>query len=125
MMARRREDEGFLGPLEAEVMRAVWTAGAPVTVRELLPRLNKSRSEPLAYTTVMTVMNRLAQKGALVRERQGRGFAYEATASDLAGIAVRNVVRQFGDAAIAQFVDQARADPELLRRLESLIDEER
>ncbi len=123
-MARRRtKAEKLLGPLEAEVMQGLWKAGEPLTVRQLLERLNDARSQPLAYTTVMTVMNRLAEKGALRRDRRGRGYAYEPTADDAAGIAVQNVMRDYGDAALAQFVDQARADPKVLRRLERLLEE--
>lgn len=106
-------------------MQALWKAGEPLTVRQLLDEVNRGRESRLAYTTVMTVMNRLAEKGALRRERRGRGFAYEPTARDIAGLAVNSVVREFGDAALAQFVDQARADPKLLRRLERLLEEER
>jgi predicted transcriptional regulator len=125
-MADASDDAGkLLGPLEAEVMRVLWQAGEPLTVRGLLGELNSSRRPQLAYTTVMTVMNRLTEKGALRRERRGRGFVYEPTADSPAGIAVQNVVRDFGDAAVAQFVDQARADPELLGRLERLLDAER
>jgi predicted transcriptional regulator len=110
--------------LEGEVMQALWVANGPLTVRELLGRLNAVRRQQLAYTTVMTVMNRLVDKGALRRERRGRGFAYEPTADDAAGIAVQNLVRDFGDAAVAHFVDRARTDPKLLRRLEQLLAEE-
>jgi predicted transcriptional regulator len=124
-MARRRGNaEGSLGPLEGEAMNALWRSGEPLTVRQLLEQLNTGRTQPLAYTTVMTVMNRLTEKGALRRERRGRGYAYEPTADNTAGIAVNSVVREFGDAALAQFVDQARADPKLLRRLERLLEEE-
>ena len=125
-MARRRGDaDKLLGPLEADAMVALWQAGEPQTVRQLLDALNRRRHPPLAYTTVMTVLNRLAQKGALRRQRRGRGFLYEPTADDAAGLAVQSVVREFGDAAVAQFVDQARGDPKLLRRLERLLEEER
>lgn len=117
--------EKVLGPLEARVMRAVWRASDAVTVREVMEALNASRdAEPLAYTTVMTVMSRLADKEILARRRRGRGYVYEATAGDAAGIAVRGVMRDFGDAALAHFVDEARTDPDLKRRLERLIREE-
>jgi predicted transcriptional regulator len=106
-------------------MESMWKAGESLTVRQLLGRLNHRRRPKLAYTTVMTVMSRLTEKGALRRERKGRGYAYEPTAQDAAGLAVRSVVREFGDAAVAQFVDQARDDPKLLRRLERMLDEER
>jgi predicted transcriptional regulator len=124
-VARGKKDaERLLGPLEAEVMAVLWKSREPLTVRELLGRLNEGRHPHLAYTTVMTVMNRLAEKGALRRDRRGRGYAYEPTADDAAGIAVQNVLRDYGDAALAQFVDQARADPRVLRRLERLLEEE-
>lgn len=110
-----------LGPLEAEVMQVVWAADAPVSVRAVLERLNARREAPLAYTTVMTVMARLAEKEILRRELNGRGYLYEAAVADAAAIAVRSVVRDFGDAAIAQFVDAARADPKLRRRVERLL----
>lgn len=93
-------------------------------VREVLESLNGDREAHLAYTTVMTVMSRLADKGILRRERVGRGFHYEPVARDAAEIAVRNVVRDFGDAALAHFVDEARADPKLMRRLKRLMGEQ-
>lgn len=117
--------EKVLGPLEAEVMRAVWAAKKPVSVRDVLAALNRGRKETLAYTTVMTVMSRLAEKEILRRTPEGRAYLYEAAVPDAAAIAVRGIVRDFGDAAVAQFVDEARADPKLLRRLERLLREKR
>src|SRR5258708_762857 len=57
-------------------MDALWAAGRPLTVRETLENLNDGRTPPLAYTTVLTVMQRLAGKGALTRTVRGRGHAY-------------------------------------------------
>ena len=111
------------GPLESEVMDAVWRAARPVMVREVIDDLNGRRSESLAYTTVMTVMSRLAEKDALSRRKAGRGYVYEANAPDAAGIAVKDVLRAYGDVAVAHFVDEARADPSLRRRLQRLLDE--
>lgn len=114
-----------LGPLEAEVMQVMWSAEAPVSVGEVLGRLNDDRSRPLAYTTVMTVMARLAEKEILRRHRDGKGFRYEAAVPDAAAIAVRGLVRDFGDAAVAGFVDEVRADPRLLRQLRKAMQEDR
>jgi len=111
------------GPLESDVMDAVWRAARPVAVREVVDDLNESRPEPLAYTTVMTVMSRLAEKDALSRRKVGRGYVYEASAPDAAGIAVKDVLRAYGDVAVAHFVDEARADPSLRRRLQRMLDE--
>jgi predicted transcriptional regulator len=102
-------------------MDAVWAASGPVSVREVLDALNERRPGPLAYTTVMTVMNRLVAKGVLSRQGERRSYVYEATAKDAAGIAVRSVIRDYGDAAVAHFVDEALADPGVLRRLRTLL----
>jgi predicted transcriptional regulator len=111
------------GPLESEVMQAVWSAGGPVAVRKIFGDLNEHRAEPLAYTTVMTVMSRLAAKQALSRRKAGRGYLYEAIAPDAAGLAVKDLLRAHGDIAVAHFVDEARADPALMRRLQRLLED--
>ena len=102
-------------------MRLVWKAAGPVSVRDVVDELNAGRRDRLAYTTVMTVMSRLAEKGALTRVREGRGYRYEAVAPDAAGLAVRGVMREYGDAALAHFVEEARADPKALKRLQKLL----
>jgi predicted transcriptional regulator len=122
-MAKGKPRE-LLGPLEAEVMEIVWASDQPVSVRLMLERLNDGRRQQLAYTTVMTVMSRLVEKEVLSRRREGRGYVYEASVSDRAEIAVRGVVREFGEAALAHFVDEAKADPKVLRRLQRLLSEE-
>jgi predicted transcriptional regulator len=111
------------GPLEGEVMQAVWSAGGAVAVRQIVDDLNEHRAEPLAYTTVMTVMSRLAAKQALSRRKAGRGYVYEAIAPDAAGLAVKDLLRAHGDVAVAHFVDEARTDPALMRRLRRLLDD--
>jgi predicted transcriptional regulator len=117
------EREKVLGPLEREVMEVLWSAERPMSVRHVLAELNRRRREPLAYTTAMTVLARLADKEILARVREGRGYVYEPAVSDAAQIAVRGVMRDFGDAAIARFVDEARADPQMLQRLRALLGE--
>lgn len=106
-------------------MEVVWKAAGPVSVRDVLEALNARRAGPLAYTTVMTVMNRLLAKDILARRGQPRSYVYEATASDRAGIAVREAIRTYGDAAIAHFVQEAQADPGLWSRLQSLVGDSR
>lgn len=113
------------GSLEGEVMEVLWAAPKPRTVREVLDALNVERRSPLAYTTVMTVLSRLVEKGALMRHQEGRSFAYTPAADDEAALAVRDVVRDYGEAALTHFVDAARADPKLYRRLRRLMGEAR
>jgi predicted transcriptional regulator len=109
-----------LGPLEAEVMDVLWQADQALSVREVAGRLNADRSAPLAYTTVMTVLSRLAGKNILHRQPQGRGFVYRPAVADTAEIAVRGVLNEFGDAALARFVDRVELDPALRARLRKL-----
>ena len=110
----------WLGPLEAEVMGVLWRAGRPMPVREVAAAVNAGRAAALAYTTVMTVMSRLAGKGILARSRAGRRFVYAPVAADPAEIAVRGVLEEFGDAALARFVQRAELDPALRERLRRL-----
>ncbi|MFE7129615.1 BlaI/MecI/CopY family transcriptional regulator [Streptomyces sp. NPDC057638] len=68
-----------LGELEDAVMTRVWQWNRPVTVREVLEDLQQERS--IAYTTVMTVMDNLHQKGWLRREVEGRAYRYTAVST--------------------------------------------
>jgi len=63
-----------LGELEAVVMHQMWSRDDRLTVREVLEELD--RHPPLAYTTVLTVMDNLHRKGFLSRVRDGRAFRY-------------------------------------------------
>ncbi|MBD2892358.1 Transcriptional regulator BlaI [Actinomadura sp. RB99] len=114
----------MLGSLESQIMEVFWTARRPLTVRETLDLLNADRTPPLAYTTVLTVMSRLAEKGALVRKAQGRGHTYAPAAEDEAALAVQGVLRTYGDAAVSHFLDQAATDPDLRKRLQALLEKD-
>ena len=67
---------GSLGSLELELMEILWSRGES-SVREVVPKL----SRPLAYTTVMTTLDRLFKKGLLERHKLDRAFVYSATLS--------------------------------------------
>jgi BlaI family transcriptional regulator, penicillinase repressor len=66
-----RSSSRQLGPLEQRMLDALWTRGS-ATVRELL----EDGSQDLAYTTVMTTLDRLFKKGLLTRAEEGRAFRY-------------------------------------------------
>ncbi|MER8113997.1 BlaI/MecI/CopY family transcriptional regulator [Streptomyces sp. NPDC094031] len=68
-----------LGELEDAVMTRVWKWNRPVTVREVLEDLQQERT--IAYTTVMTVLDNLHQKGWVRREAEGRAYRYEAVST--------------------------------------------
>ena len=115
-----------LGELETAVMEEVWRRGE-ATVRDVHGALNASAPRERAYTTVMTVMTRLCEKGMLSRARRGRRDVYRPTGSreewlqGQARAGVDALVEEFGDLALAHFSRQVAAlDPErreALRRL--------
>ncbi len=63
-----------LGDLERSVMERLWASSTPQSVREV--HLALTRDRELAYTTVMTVLDRLAKKELVRRERDGRAYRY-------------------------------------------------
>ena len=86
-----------MGALEAAVMDILWAAPEPATVREILERLQQQR--PLAYTTVMTVMDNLHRKGQLSREMSGRAWLYRPvrTRAEHAAALLQDVLAESGD----------------------------
>ncbi|HEX3645645.1 MAG TPA: BlaI/MecI/CopY family transcriptional regulator [Vicinamibacterales bacterium] len=122
--------EQRLGALEREVMSVVWKAGE-INVREACERLDAS----VAYTTVMTTMDRLFKKRLLDRRKVGRAFVYSATATrdEMAGAVatelVQNLLQQHGGAPLpllSSLVDAVSdRDRALLDDLERLIREKR
>lgn len=116
---------GLLGPLEYAVMRALWDA-SPVAVPAVLEVVNGQRpeDEELAYTTVMTVLSRLYDKGLVVRERRGRAYEYSPRFSEAGLVAhlsereVQGLLERYGEVALAQFAAAVdRADERLVARL--------
>lgn len=92
------------GALEREVLAVLWSEGRAVTVSEVQDAVGGT----LAYTTIMTILTRLQGKGAVERERRGRGFAYRATTdrSGLAAARMRQLLDGDADrhAVLARFV---------------------
>jgi predicted transcriptional regulator len=121
-VARERDGQGAgrraPGELEGEVLAALWAAGVPVgagTVREQVA------GEP-AYTTVLTILTRLHDKGLVTRERAGRAYLYSPV-RDKAGQAaagMRDLMEHGGDraAVLARFVSElSEEDEQLLEQL--------
>ncbi len=74
-----------MGALEAAVLDQVWAQPSGMTPRQVLEQLD----DGLAYTTVMTILNRLWAKGVLERERRGRAFRYRPVFSESELVASR------------------------------------
>jgi predicted transcriptional regulator len=114
-----------LGPLEARVMEVIWARGK-ASVREVADALG--RETELAYTTVMTVMSRLAEKRLLTRSTAGRAYIYtpgvsrETYETLRARAEVHGLLEQFGEIAVAQFAEELQnVDPERARRLGEML----
>lgn len=109
-----------LGELERAVMEVLWSGNGGATAREVGRALAADRD--LAHTTVMTVLDRLAKKGFLIRERQGRAWRYCPVATKEAYVAelMLGALSMTGDrdAALAHFARSVSDDEaELLRRI--------
>ncbi len=120
--------DGLLGPLEYAVMVALWQR-APASVPEVRERVNRHRDAQaaLAYTTVMTVLSRLYDKGLVTRDRRGRGYTYtprydEAGLVDHLGCQeVGALLARYGDVALAHFAAALEdADEGLRARIRAL-----
>ncbi len=119
----------MLGELESQVLDIVWRMRS-ATVREVKEQLTRKR--PVAYTTVMTTMDRLHEKGFLVRTKRGKGYVYAPRVSrQEVGKSVmkkwlRNMLRAFGEPSMSCLVEAIReVDSRRLDELARLIEEER
>jgi len=120
-----------LHELESEIMEHIWRTSGETTVRDVMEGLNRKAKPPRAYTTYMTVMRRLNDKGLLARRRSGRQDAYVASLTRAeyqqrrASAEVRELVDQFGDVALAHFAQSLSGlDPARRRALQRLASRE-
>lgn len=103
----------MLGELESQVMDIVWARGE-ATVRDVHEAITRRR--PLAYTTIMTVMSRLADKGVLRRKLADGAYRYRPARpraefeSDAATRLLKDALDSYGSTAIASFVDLLAAE---------------
>lgn len=126
-MARLRH----LGNLEREVMDHLWAVNEPQTVRQVHQAICAQR--PLAYTTVTTVLRRLADKGIALQLRQDRAHRYAASRSrdQLVAALMLDALGQVTDqrgkhAALVHFVAQVKPDEiDVLRRALAGVDPHR
>ena len=118
---RMRRDDGARrapGELEAQVLAVLWKADGPLAPAEVRERLGAG----LAYTTVVTILSRLHEKGVAEREKLGRSFRYRAI-DDEPGLAARRMTKVLDsepdrDSVLARFVSNlSESDEHLLREL--------
>ena len=100
-----------LADLELECMNMLWPLGE-ATVREIRERLNPRRTR--AYTTIMTIMDRLARKGVVERRKAGRAYVYRArlAVEEARSHALRQILENFfGGSKEALLAQLGRATP--------------
>jgi predicted transcriptional regulator len=106
-----------LGELEAVVMEHLWSSDSPMAVRDVLKQMD--RQPPLAYTTVLTVMDNLHRKGFLEREKAGRAYLYRPTKGRAEHTAdlMHELLSDSGDSSVTllRFLD--RMSPQEVERL--------
>jgi BlaI family penicillinase repressor len=124
-----RASSSELGPLEERLLEALWERGH-ATVRELLG----DGLQDLAYTTVMTTLDRLFKKGLLKREAEGRAFRYTPllTREELHRQIAAEALRQIFDASPASSLPLSylveiltQRDAQLLNELQQLVENKR
>jgi predicted transcriptional regulator len=123
-MSRPRELQPTAG--ELEVLKILWDRG-PSTVREVMDVLNETR--PRAYTSVMSLLNVMADKRLLVREPRGRAFVYKPRAGreKTLGRMVGNLLKRAFEGSTSQLVmhllDEARPTADELAEIHRAIEE--
>ncbi|MBO8168595.1 MAG: BlaI/MecI/CopY family transcriptional regulator [Thermoanaerobacteraceae bacterium] len=117
-----------MGPLEAAVMEIMWKK-EEATVRDVFETLSRERR--IAYTTVMTIMSRLADKNLLTKDKRGIAYVYRPAVSrehftkSLVGEVLDGLFEDYADAAFSHFLKHVEEDEEKITQLEKLIRQRR
>src|SRR6185369_11059494 len=122
-MARPKEEQPTAG--ELEVLKVLWDRG-PSTVREVMDVLNEDR--PRAYTSVMSLLNVMTDKGLLIREPRGRAFVYKPkynrgkTLGRMVGNLLGKAFEGSTSQLVAHLLDQTKPSPEELAEIRRAIE---
>ncbi len=113
-------------PAELEVLQVIWERG-PSTVREVMSVLNRQR--PRAYTSVMSLMNVMVEKGLLATKAKGRAFVYAArasqagTQSEIVKDLLNRVFDGSASALVTHLLAEAKPDSDELEEIRKTISE--
>lgn len=126
-MVRPRHEQPT--PAELEVLKVLWDRG-PSTVRDVLDVLQE-QGDGRAYTSVMSLMNVMAEKGLLGRRASGRAFVYaaretrEATLGSLVGDLCRRAFEGSAKTLVTHLLEESRLTEAELEEIHRLIDAHR
>ncbi len=120
----------MLGDLESEVMEIIWSLKGEASVKCVAEILSKKRK--IAYTTVMTIMARLANKGVLARHMNGASYLYKPKVTKDRFIAkaahsiFSSAVSTLGDEVLAHFIKEIqKISPKKRQELLKILNEDR
>lgn len=117
-----------LGQLESDIMEIIWQSKGSISVRTVTQNLQKKRQ--IAYTTVMTIMGRLVDKGLLKCAKTGKAYIYQPVYSKekfltrVSRQIIRNLMANFGEGAIAHFAQEVeKLAPQKRKQLREILKE--
>lgn len=125
-MARPRAEQPT--PAELEILKILWGRNGPSTVRDILEVVNLQADSPRAYTSVMSLMNVMTEKGLLRRSPQGRAFVYEPvlpreqTQRSLLSETLERAYSGSASLLVAHLLDQSAPSVDELDQIRSLLD---
>jgi BlaI family penicillinase repressor len=117
-----------LGKVQTQIMEILWQRGQ-ATAREITEEL--ARTQPLAHSTIQTLLRKLEAKGAITHERQDRTFVFRPLyqRSDVVTSATRDLLARVFNGSVyglvAHLLQHEKIAPEERERLRQLIEEER
>ena len=123
-MSRPKEEHPTAG--ELEILKVLWDRG-PSTVREVMDVLHDER--PRAYTSVMSLLNVMTDKGLVVRQPQGRAFVYrpksdrERTLRRMVGDLLGRAFEGSTSQLVAHLLDQSKPTPAELAEIRQAIEQ--
>ncbi|MEW4568886.1 BlaI/MecI/CopY family transcriptional regulator [Tautonia sp. JC769] len=125
-MARPRHEQPT--PAELELLKILWQRDGPSSVRDVLEEVNRVADPPRAYTTVMSLLNVMTDKGLLRRSPRGRAFLYEPAAprAQTLGALLDETLRRVFDGSasllVAHLLDQSSPTQDELDAIRTLIE---
>jgi predicted transcriptional regulator len=125
-----KELQAFLGPLETSIIEVMWGSKQPLTVRDVYEKLR--RRKRIAYTTVMTTMDRLYEKGLLDRRvEKGRGgvlyvywpkFEEHSFKKSAVHEVLNSLMENFGDIVASYLVERLSSDEKEFKDLKEKLE---
>jgi len=126
-MARPRHEQPT--PAELEILKVLWDRGAPASVRDVFEVVNQDAEPRRAYTSVMSLLNVMTDKGLLRRAPLGRAFLYEPisprekTLRSMLGETLERVYNGSASLLVAHLLDQSHPSGVELKQIRSLLDD--